>query len=337
MNDGAKNADFAHPHDLLVRSFLTDEDLAADFFQSNLHPDLVRLLDLKRLRCESPVAIDENLAETLADLRYSTFFKGTRRQLRVFVFLEHQSKPDRFISLRLLEYVCGAYRRHLSASDTKKSGQTLPYPLAVVLHNGKKPWGKIPPIGELIDTVPGVDSNVLRMPVHLVDLPGIPPEQLRGNAVVRALLDCLQSAPAGRLADRYESIAGGLAAVRDDPRIKRWVTSLTKYTASQCTLKNGIETVHRVLNKIFTQKEADTMALTLADELRIEGEIKGEAKGRTKGMSASLVRVLAARFGKVPGTLEKKIRACDDQERLDALLETAAICRSLAEFKEQFK
>ncbi|MDR1612422.1 MAG: Rpn family recombination-promoting nuclease/putative transposase, partial [Planctomycetota bacterium] len=105
-------ATFSHPHDLLVRSMLADADLAADLLRNYLDPDLTALLDLDRLARESPVAVDESLAETRGDLRYSLPFKGSGRQLRVFVFVEHQSTPDRFMSLRLLEYVCKAYRQH---------------------------------------------------------------------------------------------------------------------------------------------------------------------------------------------------------------------------------
>lgn len=333
MDSNAKANGIAHPHDLLVRNILFEEDLAADFLRNYLNPDWVALLDLEQIKCEPPSAVDKNLVETLADLRYSTFFKGSRRQLRVFVFLEHQSTPDRFISLRLLEYVCRAYRQHLSSTDTKKGMKTtLPYPLAVVLHHGKKAWGNVVPMRELIDTVPEAELDILKMPICLVDLPGIPEGQLRGHPTVQALLNCLQSASMGTLATRFEDIAAGLAEIKNDSRSRAWLTAFVKYTMSQCHLKNGMETISRVLGKIYRKKEADEMALTLADELKLEGKKEGKAEGKADGV----MTVLKARFGEIPAALGKKLRSLRDPERLDKALELAATCETLAEFKKTY-
>ncbi|MDR1613787.1 MAG: hypothetical protein LBT97_13545 [Planctomycetota bacterium] len=76
---------------------------------------------------------------------------------------------------------------------------------------------------ELIDAVPGVDADIPRLPVFLIDLPGIAPGRLKGNPAVCALLDSLQAASSGRLGKRYEEIASRLVAVRDDSRARSWV------------------------------------------------------------------------------------------------------------------
>lgn len=99
----------------------------------------------------------------------------------------------------------------------------------VVLHHGKKPWGKIHSMRELISAAPGVHLDILQLPICLIDLPRIPAEQLKGNPVVRALLDSLQSASAETLGERYEEIASGLQEIRKDPRAGAWVRTLTNY------------------------------------------------------------------------------------------------------------
>jgi uncharacterized protein YeaO (DUF488 family) len=57
------NPEIAHPHDLLVRRFLTDPELMADlllfYTQKLADQQAVSLLDLKRLECRSPVTIVE--------------------------------------------------------------------------------------------------------------------------------------------------------------------------------------------------------------------------------------------------------------------------------------
>ncbi|MDR1613919.1 MAG: Rpn family recombination-promoting nuclease/putative transposase, partial [Planctomycetota bacterium] len=145
-----------HPHDLLVRNILGDADLAAEFFRHYLPPELVANLDLDDLRREAVESIDPGLSELLCDLRFSGKFKDGGRDLRVFLFLEHQSRPDRLMAFRLLEYVCAAYRAHLASYGRKVKAATFPYPLAVVLHHGKRRWKKIPAMSELIAVGAGV-------------------------------------------------------------------------------------------------------------------------------------------------------------------------------------
>jgi flagellar biosynthesis/type III secretory pathway protein FliH len=109
-----------------------------------------------------------------------------------------------------------------------------------------------------------------------------------------------------------------------------------------------------VLSRIFPGKEAEEMALTLAEELKLEGRAEGEARGRMKGKAEgkaegeaigeargeaigkmnSLVSVLTARFGKVPVSLEKRITGIKESDRIEKLTFFAATCDSLEAFKK---
>lgn len=326
----------SHPHDLAVRGIFVSTDVFANLLQNYLDPQQAERLDLDYVVLESPVVVDENLAETVGDLRFLTRFKGTKELLRVFVFLEHQSKPQRYFAVRAIEYVCKAYHHYLSAPESEEGGKPklLPYPIVVVLYHGKKPWGKIHSVGDLVTSVPGVDLDILRLPIHLIDLPRIPPGRLKGNAIVRALLDCLQSASSGTLGERYEEIVSGLKDMKKDPRTGSWIKILTKYAASQNRIKDGIAAVRRVYNLIYSEKEAEKMVLTTAEELRREGEARGRAEGMAKGMAKTVGNILAVRFGAIPAALEKKIHAIQDPDRFDELTRLAVSCASLGEFKK---
>lgn len=317
-------AGLKHPHDLVVRSILADADVIADLLGNYLDPDLVALLDLKRITCESPVSVDEDLVETMGDLRFMTRFKGTGQLSRVFVLVEHQSRSERFFCLRAIEYICKAYWQYLASSKVPKGGKPklLPYPIVVVLHHGKRPWGKLYPMRELISSVPGVNLDILQLPICMIDLASIPTEQLKGNPVVRALLDSLQSASSKTIGERYEEIVSGLKAIRKDPRAGSWVRILTNYAASQSTIKGGMNAVRRVYRMVCSAKEAEKMALTTAEELRLEGTAK------------TIYGVLVARFEKVPASVEKKLNAIQEPARFDKLTKLAATCKTLDDFKK---
>ncbi len=332
-------AGLRHPHDLVVRSILADADVVADFLRNYLDPDLASLLDLQHIACESPVSVDEDLVETLGDLRYMTRFKGSGRLSRVFVLVEHQSRSERFFSLRAIEYICKAYWQYLSSPVAAAGGKPkrLPYPVVVVLHHGKKPWGKLYPMRDLIDSVPGVDLDILRLPICLVDLASIPAGQLKGNPVVCALLDSLQSASANTLGERYEEIASGLKGMRGDPRAGSWARVLTLYAASQSRIKGGMDAVRRVYRRVCAEKEAEKMIMTTADVIGLEARKKGRAEGKAEGKAEIIIEILTARFGAIPASLEKKIKAVQDSSRLNELGKSVATCATLHEFKKMLR
>ncbi len=336
-------AGLKHPHDLVVRSILADADVVADFLRNYLSPDLAALLDLRHITCESPVSVDEDLVETIGDLRYMTRFKGTGQLSRVFVLVEHQSRSERFFSLRAIEYICKAYWQYLSSPRAAESGKPkrLPYPVVVVLHHGKKPWGRLYSMRELITSVPGVDLDILRLPVCLIDLASIPAGQLKGNPVVRALLDSLQSASSNTLGERYEEIASGLKDMRQDPRAGSWARMLTLYAASQSRINGGMDAVRRVYRRVCAEKEAEKMTMTTAEaiglEARKKGKAEGRAEGRAEGKAEIIIEILTARFGVVPALLEKKINAVRDSGSLNELGKAVGTCATLHEFKKMLR
>ena len=322
--------DISHPHDRVVKTFLSELDLASSLFKNYLADEWVDLVDFDSLKGESTETVDRDLSELRADLRYSARFKGTDEELKVFVFLEHQSRPDRFMSFRLLRYVCAAYQQHLEAVGEKKD-TTFPFPLAVVLHHGKSPWKKVLPMRELIDVKPGMAMDILQLPICLIDLARIPGDQLRGHPAVCALLDSLQSASAGQLPDRVKGVFRRLRNVREESRLKAWSTALaTYYLAVQGKVQENFDTLLQALKTLYSIREAEKMTVTFAQHWREEGIAIGEAKGQAK----SAVMVLESRFGEIPASIQKKLMNLRDASRLGEILKLAATCQSLKEFQK---
>lgn len=331
----------SHPHDLLVRLLLSEPETAASLLKNYLDKETLDVLDLRRLKCENPISIDDSLKETLSDFRFSTKFKKNAgngksgEDVDVIVFMEHQSTSDRFMMVRVAACV---FRMYLQRISEKPREKTLPHVVAVILYHGKKPWGKLHQVSDLVQKPRNVEQGLVdfQCPVTLIDLPSIPTEELKGDPVVRALLDALQSASTNRLPDRFQAIISGLRGILNKRRLEAVVTALTNYMTAQYNVDVGV--LRRAFATLFSKKEADSMATTFMERYRqegiLEGEAKGEAKGEVKGEAKMLVAVLAARFGEIPASIEKKIFAMGDSKRLEALAQTVASCRDLNEFKK---
>jgi predicted transposase YdaD len=322
--------EIAHPHDRLARFFLVDSELVADLLTHYVDSDVVSLLDLKRLRCESPINVDSNLAQVIGDIRYSTVFKKSPRQSNVFVFLEHQSTNDELMCFRALEQVVKAYREYID--NAKQKTKSFPCPVVVILYHGKRPWGTLKRMRDLIDSVPGFPKDLLDFPIFLIDLSQIPPEQLKGHPALVALLETLQLGSEGKLEAGFDRVTERLAAVRKDPRAAGWMTALVRYSLSICRI--GQEAVVKAFTKILSQKEAEKMAMSTAQELILEGETRGKVKGKVEGKKEAILDVLESRFGKVPKTIRDTVNSYSDLTALKSLVVFAGSCKSLDEFKE---
>jgi hypothetical protein len=318
----------AQPHDRLVRNVLADADIAANLLGNYLEPGLVSALDMDSLKREAGDTVDSGLLRREGDLRYSARFSGSDKELKVMVLVEHQSRPDRLMSFRMLEYVCAAYRQHVS---NVKKGERFPYPLTVVLHHGESPWKKIPPMRELIDMTPAVEDDLLRLPIRLIDAAAMSLDDLRGHPMVCALLDSLQSASMGVLSDRLAGIFNRLRNVRGEGRLKLWSTALgTYYAAVEGKTRKNIDTLFQALKIVNGTKEAEKMTTTIADGWKQEGIAIGKAEGKIE----STLTVLELRFGAVPVAVQKKVRNMTDGRRIDKVLKIAVDCESLKEFQK---
>lgn len=341
----------SQPHDRLVRHVLSEPDLMADVMGNYIDAVVVSQIDLSTLRCESPIDVDENLVQGIGDLLFSASLK-TGKPSAVFVFFEHQSKEDRLFIFRVLEYMVRAWRKYLD--ETGKT-EFLPFPICILLYHGKKEWKAPLVLADLFEEIPGVDKDILKFPVQLIDISQIPIDQLKGHPANRALFEILQAASMGKLEERFEHAATQLVAVKNDKRTLGLLKVFSRYAMFLCRPPKIKEMLVRVLENFMDDTEARKMEKSWAAELinegiekgiiqgrmegLVEGLSKGEAKGRwegeAKGKVEGILTFLEARFGKVPKPVRSAVTACTDLYELNALIRLAATCASMDEFKQE--
>ncbi|MDR0609341.1 MAG: Rpn family recombination-promoting nuclease/putative transposase, partial [Planctomycetaceae bacterium] len=224
------NNELAHPHDLLVRRFLAEPELMSDlmtfYVRQTNDQKIIQLIDLAHLRCESPININADLVETIGDLRFSTRFKANRQPSTVFLLFEHQSTIDQHFRVRGLDYIVQSYKNFKKKTKGKLK---YPYPIVVVLYHGAIPWKELQEMDDMIEMVPGVEKNLLRYILILIDLSLIPTDELQGHPALQALIETLQLSSKGELAIQFEHVAEHFTAIKDDPRAESWLHSLVRY------------------------------------------------------------------------------------------------------------
>ena len=131
---------FSHPE--LVRDLLTgfvDEAWVAH-------------LDLDSLERVDGSYVTDDLRSRESDIVWRARWGG--RWLYVYLLIEFQSRPDRYMAVRMLGYLCLLYQDLIRGKQLPPDGR-LPPVFPVVLYNGERPWGEPARVEDLVHELPG--------------------------------------------------------------------------------------------------------------------------------------------------------------------------------------
>ncbi len=103
-----------NPHDALFKYVFLDKEVAADQFRALLPKKVVSRLDLENMSLDDSLFVDEKLESGQSDLLYRVPLKAGGHAF-IWVLFEHQSNSDRFMALRVLEYMVSAWKKWRSS------------------------------------------------------------------------------------------------------------------------------------------------------------------------------------------------------------------------------
>ncbi len=272
--------------------------------------ELVADLDLEGLTPVPGSFVDEALLWRHCDLLFTTRCRG--RDAFVYVLVEHQSSPDRWMAWRMLRYVSRIGDRYLVDHP---HAETLPLVVPVVVHHGQSPWPHPTSLESVLDIDPGwlsgsaVGELVPRFRFLLDDLSAVDERTLRARpltAPARLTLLLLARARANQaLARELTAWVADLRAVLDRPG------GLETFRALLTYIEVAGEVPPDDLRRVMAQvgPDAEEAYVTTADMLRAEGEVRGRAE--------TLLQLLEMRFGPVPAETAAAVRGATVQ-RIEA-------------------
>ena len=115
-------------HDHFFKKSMSRINVVREFFEDALPDHILQKVDLNTLKALPTSFVDNTLSEGTVDLLYSVDFKGTTGYL--WVLCEHQSTPDRLITLRMQKYMFRICNDHLKKNPSAK----LPLISNIIVH-----------------------------------------------------------------------------------------------------------------------------------------------------------------------------------------------------------
>ena len=299
------------PHDHLFRYVFSNPEHARGELEHLLPDELSKRIDWDTLAPLPADFIPEDLRELQADLLFSV--KLGKRDIFLYLLLEHQSSNDHWLVLRLLIYITEIAKRF---RKQKPEATKLPAIVPLVVHHSNTGWTAPQRFSDLLDL--SQDEKHLLSP-YLLDF--------------SFLLDDLSKTQSEELKARSASELARLALYmlknsRSSQNILENLVAWTDIATDVLEATNGVAALAAILNYIM---QVTKMPIEQVEEATKKLGPKAEkafistadiliAKGKAEGKAEVVLRMLQLKFGSLSSSAEQSIQSATS-DQLDKLVE----------------
>jgi hypothetical protein len=195
-------------HDSSYRRFFAHARMVRDLLVEILGEAWVSLLDLDSAEMVPSSFTSGSHKRRESDVIWRFRRRDNGESVYVYILLEFQSKPDRYMPVRMMTYM-GLFFEYLIAQGLLPRSGKLPLVIPMVIYNGLRPWGPALELSELIERLdPSAEQYVPRLRYRLIHEAKIPLELLEASASPVADLFQMERSM------RWEEMIAGLSRVR---------------------------------------------------------------------------------------------------------------------------
>src|SRR6266850_8020179 len=167
-----------HPHDLMVRAVLSDVTEAISFLQAHVSEEVSQGLNWSTLRLVEGSFVDEDLRGSEADFLYEIARVSGQDAVWLYVLLEHQSTPDRWMRFRLLKYCCRIWDVQLAERPAPRELRPI---VPLVFYQGERSWSYAREFADLFAEPVRDWPWVPHFSHELIDQSGLAPHEVQGD------------------------------------------------------------------------------------------------------------------------------------------------------------
>jgi len=318
------------PHDALFKATFSELAHARPMLKQVLPKGLAAAARWSTLKLVPGSFVDEQLQDRHSDLLFTVRLRS--RPALIHLLFEHQSSVDRWMPLRLLEYMVRIWRAHLAQNARAR---TLPPIIPIVLHHSDQGWTATTAFEDLFEIEPALrevlSGHIPRFRFLLEDLSRTSDEELRRRAhgAAKLVLACLRHAR--NISEVVEKPEDWDRVVEEIAAAPHGVHALRAALRYMFEVSNSIEVRH--IQRFFERARHTAVQeeiVTLAEQLIEQGHLAGLEKGRAEGARKALVAVLREKFGKVPSRVLAQVKAADEAT-LDRWIVRAVTATSITE------
>lgn len=278
--------DTHRPHDKLFRAVFGAPAEAAGLLRAYLPEPLAVELQWSRLTLQDATFVDEQLRDSESDLLFAIDRAAGDPPAWLYVLLEHQSQPDRWMPFRLLKYCCRIWDRDRRMHPRERGLRPI---IPLVLYQGRGRWSRSPELAELFAVSVREWPWVPRFSHLLIDQSFVGPDEVRGTLQGR-IAQLMMMAPFRHRQEalrRAVHLLAELLPTGDRDAVRTFVMYLLA-TQDRPTALAFVED----LGKAVSEPGGELM--TYAEELIAEGLEKGRREGELRGRVDTIEKLVQA-------------------------------------------
>jgi predicted transposase/invertase (TIGR01784 family) len=171
-------------HDKLVHRVLVNPESVTDLLRRHLPEPVSQRLRWNTLKQLDRSFVDEEMRGTEADFLYEVEHGSDDDTVWLYVLVEHQSAPDKWLRFRLLRYCCRIWEMN---RDQKPEPSELRPIVPLVFYQGRDRWTYATEFADLFAESVRDWPGVPRFSHELVDQSGMQPQEIEGELKVRLM------------------------------------------------------------------------------------------------------------------------------------------------------
>lgn len=289
------------PHDHIFRYGFGHSEVARAHFEAYLPAAVVEGVDWSGLEQVHESFIDEELKKTESDLLYRAPLKAGG-EIFLYALFEHQRSRDYRMPLRLLGYMVRIWTKWLAENGgSPRRKPQLPLIVPLVLYNGKQRWTasnefiELFPAGDVRDAM---QSMIPNFAYDLLDLSGVPDEEIKGAALGQMVLLLLKWADSDDFWQRFDGWLETMATILETPSHGIGTIEAMMRYIMRVVAGPPPDSLRPKIRRYLTPQVEETL-MTWAEQLKQQGkQEEAAARDRAEQQRASqrVVRMLRLKF-----------------------------------------
>lgn len=264
----------ATPHDALFKRFLSHQSIARQFLEIHLPPRLLQRCDLDTLQLIPTTFIERDLSALYSDVLMSMKMEGGEGY--IYALIEHQSSPDKFMTLRMMRYTIAAMQRHIDEGHSE-----LPIVVPMLFYHGKTS-----PYPYTMDWLSSfrdreLATQIFCQPFPLVDVTVLPDEQIMTHRGVARLEMAHKIVRLRDLLENIDPMATLLAVDYNDDLSIDVIFYLLRH--------GDTDDQEKVIDILMQGKpQLKEQIMTIEQQWRLESRLEGRQEGLQEGRMEGL-------------------------------------------------
>lgn len=264
-------------YDGFFKKGMTLRSVAKAVIYAFVPDEILDFLNFRTFKLCQTHFVSEEMQQSASDIVYSIQLRGHKRDV-YFVF-EHQSKADKTMPVRLLEYSCKLMRDHWHQGKSE-----LAIIIPIVLYAGSGSYNYSAELARYT-SLPELAEKILQYKFTLIDLSQYSANELMDLGEASSLLLALKLTRYNNFSSIKLFIATGVLKTLDEN--SRMAYYLNQYLMSITVVSRRKELCELVRQQV--KKIGDDM-ISIYEGAIQEGMQKGMQKGMEEGMEAIQIR-----------------------------------------------